>query len=381
MYTETQILKDTTQTAGNGSEGELVINVGPQHPATHGVLHLVITLNGETIKKIEPHLGYIHRSIEKMCESLTYRQFIYVTSRMDYLSAHINNHACAMTVEKGLQVEVPQRAKYIRVIMDELTRIASHELWWGAMAMDLGAFTPFFYAFRERETINEIMEETCGARLTMNYMVPGGVMADIHPDFVRKVKAFIQLFNDHIDEYDELVTGNVIFQNRMKGVGYLSKEDAISYGCSGPVARASGVNCDIRKLYPYEVYGQVQFDEVLQTEGDSFARYLVRIAEMKQSIRIIEQLIDGIPEGDFQAKTKAVLKLPKGEFYTRVETARGELGVYIVSEGGTTPYRIKIRSPGFSNLSALGHMARGGKIGDLMATMGTLDLVIPDIDR
>ena len=381
MYTETQILKDTTQTAGNGSEGELVINVGPQHPATHGVLHLVITLNGETIKKIEPHLGYIHRSIEKMCESLTYRQFIYVTSRMDYLSAHINNHACAMTVEKGLQIEVPQRAQFIRVIMDELTRIASHELWWGAMAMDLGAFTPFFYAFRERETINEIMEETCGARLTMNYMVPGGVMADIHPDFVRKVKAFIQLFKKHIDEYDELVTGNVIFQNRMKGVGYLSKEDAISFGCSGPVARASGVHCDIRKLYPYEVYSQVQFDEVLQTEGDSFARYLVRIAEMKQSIRIIEQLLDGIPEGDFQAKTKAVLKLPKGEFYSRVETARGELGVYIVSEGGTTPYRIKFRSPGFSNLSALNHMARGGKIGDLMATMGTLDLVIPDIDR
>lgn len=381
MYTETQILKDTTPSTANGSEGELVINVGPQHPATHGVLHLVITLNGETIRKVEPHLGYIHRSIEKMCESLTYRQFIYVTSRMDYLSAHINNHACAMTVEKGLQIEVPQRAQYIRVLMDELTRIASHELWWGAMAMDLGAFTPFFYAFRERETINEIMEETCGARLTMNYMVPGGVMADIHPAFVRKVKAFIELFNDHIDEYEELVTGNVIFQNRMKGVGCLSREDAISYGCSGPVARASGVNCDIRKLYPYEVYGQVQFDEVLETAGDSFARYLVRIKEMKQSIRIIEQLIDGIPEGDFQAKTKAVLKLPKGEFYTRAETARGELGVYIVSEGGTTPYRIKFRSPGFSNLSALDHMVRGSKIGDLMATMGTLDLVIPDIDR
>ena len=381
MYTETQILKDTTQTAANGLEGELVINVGPQHPATHGVLHLVITLNGETIKKIEPHLGYIHRSIEKMCESLTYRQFIYVTSRMDYLSAHINNHACAMTVEKAMQIEVPQRAQYIRVLMDELTRVASHELGWGAMAMDLGAFTPFFYAFRERETINGIMEETCGARLTMNYMVPGGVMADLHPDFVRKVKAFIQLFKDHIDEYDELVTGNVIFQNRMKGVGYLSKEDAVSYGCSGPVARGSGVSCDIRTRYPYEVYSQVEFDEVLQTEGDSFARYLVRIAEMKQSIRIIEQLIDGIPEGDFQAKTKAVLKLPKGEFYTRVETARGELGVYIVSEGGTTPYRIKFRSPGFSNLSALDHMVRGSKIGDLMATMGTLDLVIPDIDR
>lgn len=381
MYTETEIVKRPALLTPNDSAGELVINVGPQHPATHGVLHLVITLSGETIKKIEPHLGYIHRSIEKMCESLTYRQFIYVTSRMDYLSAHINNHACAMTVEKAMQIEVPQRAQYIRVILDELTRIASHELWWGAMAMDLGAFTPFFYAFREREMINEIMEETCGARLTMNYMVPGGVMADIHPIFQQKVKDFIQLFKAKIDEYDELVTGNVIFQNRMRGVGYLSKEDAISYGCTGPVARGSGVSCDIRKLYPYDVYNQVQFDEVLETAGDSFARYLVRMREMKESVKIIEQLIDNIPEGDCQAKTKAVLKLPKGDFYSRVETARGELGVYIVSEGGTTPYRIKFRSPGFSNLSALDHMSRGSKIGDLMATMGTLDLVIPDIDR
>lgn len=378
MYTQTEIIKDTT---GNGPEGELVINVGPQHPATHGVLHLVVTLNGETIKKIEPHLGYIHRSIEKMCESLNYRQFIYVTSRMDYLSAHINNLACAMCVEKGMQIEVPARAKVIRVLMSELTRIASHELWLGAMAMDLGAFTPFFYTFRERETINEIMEDTCGARLTMNYMVPGGVSIDLHPDFQQKVKAFVQQFKSRINEYDDLITNNVIFQNRMKGVGILSKEDAISYGCTGPVARGSGVSSDIRKIYPYEVYDTVEFDEILETGGDSFARYLVRMKEMNQSIRIIEQLIDNIPEGDFQAKTKAVLKLPKGEFYTRVETARGELGVYIVSEGATSPYRIKFRSPGFSNLSALDHMVRGSKIGDLMATMGTLDLVIPDIDR
>ena len=385
MYSETQIINNAekiAKLAGHpGEEGELVINVGPQHPATHGVLHLVITLQGETIKKIEPHLGYIHRSIEKMCESLSYRQFIYVTSRMDYLSAHMNNHACAMTVEKALQVEVPSRAQYIRVIMSELTRIASHELWWGAMAMDLGAFTPFFYAFRERETINDIMEETCGARLTMNYMVPGGVMADIHPTFQQKVKDFITLFKSKIDEYDELVTGNIIFQNRMKNVGVLSKEDAISYGCTGPVARGSGVSCDIRKIFPYEVYDKVQFDEILETRGDSFSRYMVRIREMKESVKIIEQLIDNIPEGEFQAKTKAVLKLPKGEYYTRVETARGELGVYIVSEGSTTPYRIKFRSPGFSNLSALEHMAKGSKIGDLMATMGTLDLVIPDLDR
>ena len=385
MFRETEILKSGSQVLPSGEDlggaGDLIINVGPQHPATHGVLHLVITLNGETIKKVEPHLGYIHRSIEKMCESLTYRQFIYVTSRMDYLSSHINNQACALVVEKGMQIEVPERAQVIRVIMAELTRIASHELWWGAMAMDIGAFTPFFHAFRERETINDIMEETCGARLTMNYMVPGGVMQELHPDFQRKVKEFIALFKRKVHEYDEMVTGNIIFQNRMKGVGFLSKEDAISFGCTGPTGRGSGVACDIRKLYPYDVYNKVQFDEIIETGGDSLARYMVRIRELHQSIRIIEQLIDNIPEGDFQAKTKAVLKLPKGEFYTRVETARGEFGVYIVSEGGTTPYRIKFRSPGFSNLSALDTMARGEKLGDLVAMMGTLDLVIPDIDR
>lgn len=366
---------------GRTAEGNIIINVGPQHPATHGVLHLVITINGETIIKVEPHLGYIHRSIEKMCESLTYRQFIYVTSRMDYLSSHINNHACALCVEKGLQVEVPARAQVIRVLMDELTRIASHELWWGAMAMDLGAFTPFFHAFREREKINDIMEDTCGARLTMNYIVPGGVMQDIHHDFQKKVKEFITLFRLKIGEYDELVTGNIIFQNRMKGVGYLSAENAISFGVTGPSLRGSGISCDVRKIYPYEIYDKLEFDEILETAGDSFARYMVRIREMSQSIRIIEQLIDNIPEGDFLAKTKAVLKLPKGDFYQRVETARGDFGVYIVSEGGTTPYRIKFRSPGFSNLSAIDHMARGSKLGDLVAMMGTLDLVIPDIDR
>jgi NADH-quinone oxidoreductase subunit D len=380
MYSQTEIIKEPVESF-NGEQGEMVINVGPQHPATHGVLHLVITLEGETIKKVEPHLGYIHRSIEKMCESLSYRQFIYVTSRMDYLSSHINNHACALTVEKGLQVEVPPRAQVIRVLMGELTRIASHELWWGAMAMDLGAFTPFFYAFRERESITDIMEETCGARLTMNYIVPGGVMADLHPNFQNRVKDFIKLYKSKVHEYHELVTGNIIFQNRMKGVGVLSKEDALSFGCTGPVGRGSGLSCDIRKIYPYEIYQNLEFDEVLETAGDSFSRYMVRLREMNESIRIIEQLIDNIPEGDFQAKTKAVLKLPKGEFYTRVETARGELGVYIVSEGGTTPYRIKFRSPGFSNLSALDHMTRGSKLGDLMATMGSLDLVIPDIDR
>jgi len=379
MYRATEILHDPTLAPTDS--GDMIINIGPQHPATHGVLHLVITLNGETIKKVEPHLGYIHRSIEKMCESLSYRQFIYATSRMDYLSSHINNHGCAICVEKGLQVEIPPRAKVIRVLMDELTRIASHTLWWGAMAMDVGALTPFFLAFREREMINDIMEETCGARLTMNYMVPGGVMFYIHPNFQRRVKEFIAHFKTKFDEYDELVTDNIIFKNRTQNVGYISKEDAISYGMSGPSARASGVQCDIRKLYPYEIYNELKFDEIIETSGDSYARYIVRMKEMGQSLSIVEQLIDNIPDGEFQAKTKAVLKLPKGEFYSRVETARGEFGVYIISEGGTTPYRIKFRSPGFSNLSALDHIARGSKIGDLVAIMGTLDFVIPDIDR
>ncbi len=366
---------------GTTETGDLVINIGPQHPSTHGVLHLVVTLHGETIRNVEPHLGYIHRSIEKMCESLTYRQFIYVTSRMDYLSSHINNHGCALCVEKGLQIEVPPRARIIRMLMDELTRLASHQLWWGAMAMDVGALTPFFHSFREREAINDIMEETCGARLTMNYIVPGGVMADIHPNFRHRVKTFVSSFHSKISEYDELVTGNVIFQSRMKGIGYLSKADAISYGCTGPTARGSGVTCDIRKYAPYEDYAKVQFDEVIESGGDCFARYLVRLQEMRQSLSIIDQLIDQVPEGEFQAKTKAVLKLPKGEFYSTVETARGEFGVYIISEGGTTPYRIKFRSPGFSNLSALNHMAKQYKLGDLVAIMGSLDLVIPDIDR
>ena len=362
-------------------EGEFVINIGPQHPSTHGVLHLKVWLDGETVKKVQPHLGFIHRSIEKMSESLSYRNFIFATSRMDYLAAHINNEACALTVEKGLQLEVPDRAKYIRTILAELTRLQSHLLWWGCTGLDLGAVTPFFYAFREREYIMEIMEETCGARLTQNFMVPGGVMYDIHPNFQKRTKEVLTQIKGKFQEYDDIMTGNVIFENRTKGVGFLSKEDAISYGVTGPTARASGVSCDIRKLIPYSAYDQVQFDEILGTGGDCYARYMIRMHEMKQSVSIIEQLIDNIPEGEFQAKTKNVIKLPKGEFYQRVETPRGELGVFIVSDGAASPYRIKYRSPGFSNLSALPLMAKGGKIGDLVAIMSTIDLVIPDIDR
>ena len=362
-------------------EEDFVVNIGPQHPSTHGVLHLKVKLQGETVMDVQPHLGYIHRSIEKMCEASSYRNFIYLTSRMDYLSAHMNNQACAMAVERGMPVEIPARAKAIRILMSELTRIASHTLWWGALGLDLGATTPFFIAFRDREEIMDIFEETCGARLTMNYNVPGGVMYDIHPNFQKRVHTFLANFKKHLPEYDELLTGNVIFESRTKGVGIISAEDASSYGCTGPTARGSGVSCDIRKWFPYDGYEGVQFDEILETGGDCFSRYKVRLREMVESIKIIEQVIDNIPEGDFQAKTKNVIKLPKGEFYSRVETARGELGVYIISDGSMKPYRVKFRSPNFSNLSALKHMAVGGKIGDLVAIMATLDLVIPDIDR
>lgn len=372
---------ETVVNNNNFKSEEYFINMGPQHPATHGVLRLVLTIDGEIIKKVEPDLGYIHRSIEKMCERDSYQQIVHLTDRMDYLSANINNEAVCLAVENALQLEVPERVKVIRTIIAELTRIASHCLWWGVMGMDVGALTTYFYGFRDREMINDIMEETCGARLTMNYNVPGGLMFDIHPNFVHRVKAFITHFKTKIPEYDRLLTDNIIFQKRTMGVGILSKEDAISYGASGPVGRASGYSCDVRKHHPYSAYDRVQFNECMENAGDTFARYKVRISELWESLSIVEQLIDNIPQGEHRIATNAVIKLPKGEYYQKAETARGELGVYIISDGTKSPYRLKFRSPGFSNLSLLSHIASGGKIGDLVATMATLDLVIPDIDR
>jgi NADH-quinone oxidoreductase subunit D len=373
MSTEQTVLGNETQ--------EYFINMGPQHPSTHGVLRLLLTLDGEIIRKVEPHMGYIHRSIEKMCEKDSYQQIVHLTDRMDYLSCHINNEAVCLTVEMGLQLEVPERVKVIRTIISELTRLASHQLWWGVMGMDLGAITGFLYGFRDRELITDIFEETCGARLTMNYNVPGGLMFDIHPNFQKRTKEFLAYFKKKLPEYEELLTGNVIFEERTKGIGYISKEDVISYGVTGPSGRGSGFSCDIRKLHPYSAYDRVEFKEILYNEGDSYARYMVRMDEMKESMHIIDQLIDNIPEGDYKAKTKAVIKLPAGEYYQRVETARGELGVYIISDNKKSPYRVKFRSPGFSNLSGLDTMAKGCKIADLVAMMSTLDLVIPDIDR
>jgi len=360
---------------------EYFINMGPQHPAAHGVLRLILTMDGEVVKNIEPDLGFIHRSIEKQCEHEGYKQIIHLTDRLDYLSAHINNEAVALAIEKALEIEVPERVKVIRTIMGELTRIASHLLWWGVMGMDVGALTTFMYAFRDREMINDIMEDTTGARLTMNYSTPGGVMFDLHGDFVKRVKEFIPHLRSVLPKYDELLTGNIIFIKRMKDVGVLSPEDAISYGATGPVARGSGVACDVRKIQAYSALDKVNFSEILLDGGDNLARYNVRMKEMYESLSIIEQLIDNIPDDGIQAKTKALIKLPKGEFLQRVETARGDFGVHIISDGKKNPYRVKFRSPGFSNLNTLIKLGQNTLLGDLIAISATMDFVIPDIDR
>ncbi len=362
-------------------EDQYYVNMGPQHPSTHGVLRLLVRLEGEQVLNIQPHIGYIHSGIEKMCESLSYPQIIHLTDRMDYLSAHMNNEAVALCVENALQIEIPDRIKYIRTIFDELMRISSHQLWWSAMGMDMGALTTFFYGLRDREQILDIFEETCGARLTFNYNMPGGLMFDIHPNFQRRVKDFITMFRKKLPEYDELLSGNVIFKERTTGIGYLSKEDAISWGVTGPSGRASGFSCDVRKHQPYSAYPLVSFEEKISNVGDTFTRYHLRIEEMWESMNIIEQLIDNIPEGPHAVKMKGVIKLPEGEFYQRVESSRGEFGVFIISDGKKNPYRVKFRSPGFSNLFALNKMAKGYKIADLVAIMSTLDLIIPDIDR
>jgi NADH-quinone oxidoreductase subunit D len=360
---------------------EYVINMGPQHPSTHGVLRLLVSLKGEKVQSLQPHVGYIHSGIEKMCESLTYPQIIHLTDRMDYLSAHINNEAVCLNVEKALEVDIPDRIKVIRTIMSELTRIQSHQLWWASFGMDLGGLTCFFYGLRDREKVLDIFEETCGGRMIVSYSCPGGLMYDIHPNFQKRVKEFIKYFRKILPEYDQLLSGNVIFHERSKGIGKLSKEDAISFGITGPSGRASGFSCDVRKHEPYSAYDRVQFKEILHTEGDTFARYVARIDEMWESMNIIEQLIDNIPEGPFAVKMKPIIKLPEGEYYQRVETARGELGVYIISDGNKNPYRVKFRSPNFCNLSVLNHIASGFKIADLVAIGGSLDLIIPDIDR
>ena len=360
---------------------EYVVNIGPQHPATHGVLRFRVSLEGEIIHKIDANCGYIHRGIEKMNESLTYPQTLALTDRLDYLGAHQNRHALCMCIEKAMGIEVSDRVKYIRTIMDELQRIDSHLLFYACLCMDLGALTAFFYGFRDREKILDIFEETCGGRLIMNYNTIGGVQADLHPNFVKRVKEFIPYMRGIIHEYHDVFTGNIIAQSRLKGVGVLSREDAISFGATGGTGRASGWACDVRKRIPYGVYDKVDFKEIVYTEGDSFARYMVRMDEIMESLNIIEQLIDNIPEGPFQEKMKPIIRVPEGSYYAAVEGSRGEFGVYLESRGDKTPYRLHYRSTGLPLVSVVDTICRGAKIADLIAIGGTLDYVVPDIDR
>ncbi|MEG1861496.1 MAG: NADH-quinone oxidoreductase subunit D [Bacteroidaceae bacterium] len=362
-------------------EDEYVVNVGPQHPSTHGVLHFRVSLEGETVKKIDPHLGYVHRGIEKMNENLTYPQTLALTDRLDYLGAMQNRHALCLCIEKAIGVEVSERVQYIRTIMDELQRIDSHLLFYSCLCMDLGALTAFFYGFRERETILDMLEETCGGRLILNYNTIGGVQADIHPNFVGRVKKFIPYMRKIVKEYHDIFTDNIIARNRMEGVGILSREDVISLGCTGGTGRASGWSNDVRKRMPYGVYDKVGFNEMLRTEGDSFARYMIRMDEIQESLRIIETLIDNIPEGNYQEKMKAIIKVPEGTYYQAVEGSRGEFGVFLESHGDKFPYRLHYRSTGLPLVAAMDTACRGGKIADLITIGGTLDYVVPDIDR
>lgn len=362
-------------------DDEYVVNIGPQHPATHGVLRFRVSLEGEIVKKVDVNCGYIHRGIEKMFESLTYPQTLALTDRLDYLSAHMNRHALCLCIEDAMGIEIPERAKYIRTIMDELTRISSHLLFWSTFCMDLGALTAFFYGFRDREKILDMFEETCGGRLIQNYNCIGGVMQDIHPNLITRIKEFIKYLPPKLEEYHGVFTGNIIARQRMKDIGILSLEDAISYGVTGPSGRASGWKCDVRKLRPYGVYDKVDFKEITYNHGDTFNRYMVRMEEIVESLHILEQLIDNIPEGDYAVKTKPVIKLPEGQFYKSVEAARGEFGVYIESRGDKFPYRIKLRSPGLPLVSIVDLLASRNKIADLIAIGGSLDYVVPDIDR
>ncbi len=362
-------------------EDDYIINIGPQHPSTHGVMHFRTALDGEIVKKIDVISGYIHRGMEKLSEDMTYPQILHFTDRLDYLSANINRHALCICVEKAGGIEVPERAQYIRTIMDELNRISSHLLAWSAQTNDLGATTAFIYGMREREKVLDIFDKTCGGRLIINQNVIGGVMFDIYADFQKDVKEFIPYMREKLKEYDRFFSHNVIALGRMVKIGNLSKEDAVSYAVTGPAGRASGWSCDIRKYQPYALYDKVQFKEIIRTEGDSYARYMNRLDEIEESLHIIEQLIDNIPEGEHCAKTKAIIKLPEGEYYQGVEAGKGLFGVYIESRGEKTPYRLKFRSPSMALVSVMPLICKNEKISDFIGIGGSMDYVIPDIDR
>lgn len=359
-----------------------VLNVGPQHPATHGVLRVKMTMDGEYIYEAETVLGYIHRMHEKMGENRTYPQFLPNLARLDYLSALSYNHGYVLAVEKASSIEVPERAEYIRAITVELNRVASHLVWFGAFILDLGGFTPLMYAFDDREAILDLLESVTGSRLTYCYYRFGGLYNDIDDDFIEGTRRVVKRMRKSLAMYDKLVTGNVILMNRLKDKAPVSKEICRKYGATGPVARGSGIDYDVRKNEPYSVYSEFDFDVPVYSECDSFARYMVRMDEMEQSLRIIEQGLDKLPDGPINpAKKPKLIKPPAGDYYTAVEAARGSFGIRLVSDGTKIPYRLKLRSPTYSNMHLFDEVCRGMLIADALAFMGSLDLVIPEMDR
>jgi NADH-quinone oxidoreductase subunit D len=381
--TKSGFYEETTPGAGQTflDANELVLNMGPQHPSTHGVLRVILKLDGEKVLGTECVIGYLHRGVEKIAENRTYTMFNPYVDRMDYVAAVSNGLGYCLAVEKLLNVEAPPRAAYIRVILTELNRMASHQLWLGTHALDIGAMTPLFYTFRDREEILKIFEKYCGARLTTHAFRIGGTLYETYDGFEQEVNAFVKFVTPKIVEYEELLTTNRIWVERTRGVGVLGGKDCIDMGVTGPVLRASGVKWDLRKAQPYSMYEKFDFEIPTGENGDTFDRYIVRIAEMRQSLRIIDQAVNSIPEGPIMAKVPKVMKPPAGEVYVSIEAPKGELGYFVVSDGSTQPYRLRVRPPSFVNLQALDKMVRGALVADVVAVIGTLDIVLGEVDR
>ncbi|WP_138753740.1 NADH-quinone oxidoreductase subunit D [Paenibacillus sinopodophylli] len=360
---------------------ELLLNVGPQHPSTHGVFRIIVKLDGEVITEATPVMGYLHRGTEKIAENLNFTQIIPYTDRMDYVSAMTNNYVLVHAVETMMGLEVPQRAEYLRLVVMELQRVASHLVWWGTYLLDIGAMSPFLYAFRDREIIIDLFNELCGARLTYNYMRVGGVKWDAPPGWIDKVHAFIPYMESKLLEYDKLVSGNEIFLARIKGIGAYDATTAINYGLTGANLRCTGVNFDIRKAEPYSLYSQFEFDVPLGSTGDCYDRYRIRLEEIRQSLRILRQALAQFPQGgDTMGKVPRVLRPPAGEVYVRIESPRGEIGCHIVSKGKAEPYRLKFRRPSFVNLQILPKLLVGETMTNLITILGGIDIVVGEVD-
>jgi NADH-quinone oxidoreductase subunit D len=361
---------------------EFEVNVGPQHPSTHGVFRMVLTLDGERVVDCEPHVGFLHRSMEKMAENRLYIQFLPMADRIDYLSSIFCGVAHCEAVERLMGLEVPPRARYLRTIFMELNRIASHCIYFGVFALDLGAVTPFLYGFREREMVMDLMEMTTGQRMTFNYLRFGGVAADLPESFYPAVEKFVRVFPDRVTDYERILNENEIFTARTRGVGPVAAARAVNYGWTGPNLRASGVDFDLRQNRPYEAYGELGYEPVVLDGGDCYDRYRARVLEMRASNELIKKCMEGLPEGPIQLeKVSRFPKVPAGEVYVRVESPRGDYGLYLVADGTDKPYRYKLRTPSFNNLSMIREMLVGVYLADIVPIFGSLDVILPDVDR